>query len=170
MIKPVESTPQVLAFKVLNRNFDKTWTEWALKMIEAGFETEYLLILAGESEPFNHFEMTDLTNQVLRELNLNYSNKSEIINNYVCYLIDQSLDGKKKVLETLRELCNLCIELGMDEGLHDFYLLFFAKDDLSESNSQYYWEGANRSNIDEIVRDAFNKWKLAYEASDGVME
>ncbi len=158
MLKPVESTPEILALKVLNRNFDMRWIQWALKMIKAGFETEYLLILAGESEPFNHFEMTDLTNQVFRELNFDYTNKSIIINNYVCYLIDLSLKGKKEVIEILRELKDLYVELDMDGRLSDFYLLYFAKDDLSESEHQWYWEGADRSNIDEIILNTFNKW------------
>lgn len=166
MLKPIQSTKEVLAFKVLNRNFDKTWVEWALNMIEAGFEAEYLLILAGESEPFNHFEMTDLTNQVFRELKLDWTNKSEILDNYVCYLIDQGLKSEKNSVDILRELKNLCVELDMDMRLYDFYLLFFAKSGLCDSAHQWYWEGADRQTIDKIILDTFHKWKLNCEPKD----
>lgn len=34
----------------------------------------------------------------------------------------------------------------------DFYLLYFAKDDLNESEIQWCWNGADRTNIDQIIR------------------
>lgn len=37
----------------------------------------------------------------------------------------------------------------------DFYLLYFAKDDLNESEVQWYWNGADRINIDLIIKNAF---------------
>ena len=47
----------------------------------------------------------------------------------------------------------------------DFYLLYFAKDDLLESDIQWYWDGANRENIDEIIDIEFKKWLLFLELS-----
>ncbi|MFZ4464691.1 MAG: hypothetical protein ACOYN5_12650 [Bacteroidales bacterium] len=53
----VKTTAEILAFKALNRNIDKTWVDWAVDMLIAGYDTENLTILAGESEPFNQFQM-----------------------------------------------------------------------------------------------------------------
>lgn len=40
----------------------------------------------------------------------------------------------------------------------DFYLLYYAKDELTFDETQWYWEGANRHNMDEIIKDYFIKW------------
>jgi len=40
----------------------------------------------------------------------------------------------------------------------DFYNLYFAKDDLSVQEVQWYWENANRSNIDQVITNFFNDW------------
>jgi hypothetical protein len=76
-MKPVKSTAEILAFKALNRDVDKTWVDWAVDMLIAGFDTEHLTILAGESEPFNQFQMQELAEKVLVELQLDYSDNSE---------------------------------------------------------------------------------------------
>ena len=51
------STTRVLAYKVLDRDFDRTWPDWAVEMLINGYDTEHLVILAGMSEPFDYFEM-----------------------------------------------------------------------------------------------------------------
>lgn len=159
-MKPVKSTTEILAFKILNRNIGRAWVEWAVDMLMIGFDTEHLAILAGESEPFNQFQMQDLTDKILAELQLDYSDKDHIIKNYACYLINNSLEGKISNFEALDILKDICIELDYEKYLYDFYLLYFAKDDLSCSENQWYWEDATRENIDKIIVDYFNAWKI----------
>ena len=157
-MQPVKSTVEILAFKVLNRTINVAWVDWALDMMTVGFDTEHLRILAGEREPFNQFQMQDLTNKVLDELHLNYSDKDKAINNYVCYLIDKALSDETQTLNVLNSLKNLCIELDYKKSLYDFYLLYFTKLDLLDSENQWYWEGADKNNIDKIIKDCFLKW------------
>lgn len=159
-MKPVKTTAEILAFKALNRPIDKTWVNWAVDMLTAGFDSRNLNILAGESEPFNQFYMKQLTDKVLIELNLDCSDKNRTIKNYACYLIDKSLDGELKNFQALRVLKEICIELEYEKYLYDFYLLYFAKDDLSYSEDQWYWDGAKRENVDEIINNYFENWKL----------
>ena len=45
----------------------------------------------------------------------------------------------------------------------DFYFLHYAKEELDEIGTQWYWEGADKSNIDQIVERTFIKWKSAHE-------
>lgn len=158
-MKPVKSTAEILAFKALNRDINKNWVDWAVEMLMAGFDTENLAILAGEFEPYNQFQLQDLTTKVLDELQLDYSDKDQTIKNYACYLIDKSLGGELdnfKVLDTLKDIC---IELDYAKYLYDFYSLYFAKDDLSYSENQWYWDGATRENIEKIITDYFVNWK-----------
>jgi hypothetical protein len=157
-MKPVKSTYEILAYKVLNRSVDKKWTDWATEMLQTGFETESLIILAGESEPFNQFEMQSLTTKVLDELHFDYSDKEKVIKSYVSYLIDESLSGRIKPKRVLMELKDLYNELNQEKYLQDFWLLYFAKVDLEETTVQWYWEGAHHGNIDQIIDDHFKKW------------
>ena len=69
-MKPVPSTSEILVFRMLDRNIDKRWIDWAYEMICAGFETENLIELAGEIEPYNQFELQRLTDKIFKELGL----------------------------------------------------------------------------------------------------
>jgi hypothetical protein len=158
-MKLIDSTAEILAFKVLNRNVTKKWISWAVDMIMAGIETENLLILAGESEPYNQFELHRLTDKIFNELNISLDDKDQIIKNYVCYLIDKMLAGEMQPFYLLDILKDLCIELVYKKYLYDFYLLYFAKDDLNYSNNQCYWPNANKENIDSLIKEYFIQWK-----------
>ena len=159
MMEPVDSTAEILAFKVLNRNINEKWINWAVDMLMAGFETENLVILAGESKPYNQFELQSLADKILNELNLSLDDEDQIIKNYACYLIEKTLTGEKQLFVTLDILKELCIELDYESYLYDFYSLYFAKEDLLYSDNQWYWNGATKENIDNIVYDYFVKWK-----------
>jgi hypothetical protein len=63
----------------------------------------------------------------------------------------------------LRELKNICTDLELDKEYMDFYLLYFAKEDLTESENQWYWNGADRTNIDSIIREKFESWNKIIE-------
>lgn len=162
-MREVKSTVEILAFKALNRDIDRTWVEWAVEMLMAGFDTENLAILAGEYEPYNQFQLQALTTRAFDELQLDYSNKDQTIKNYSCYLIDKSLNGELNSFKVLAILKDICIELDYASYLYDFYLLYFAKDDLSYSDNQYYWNGADKDNIDKIILSYFTNWKINCE-------
>jgi hypothetical protein len=162
-MEPIKSTSEILAFKFLNWSIDKVWVDWAVEMLVAGFDSPNLVMLAGESPPYNQFELRNLTDKVFAELNLDYSDKDRIIKNYACYLIDKNLNGELDSYKVLMTLKNICIELDYEKYLYDFYSLFFAKDDLLHSENQWYWEGANKGNIDQIIHDHFVQWKSNYQ-------
>jgi hypothetical protein len=47
--------------------------------------------------------------------------------------------------------------------IYDFYLLRWAYDDLQREPSQFYWPGADRSNIRDIVLEKCRTWLLDYD-------
>ena len=75
MAEPVLSTYKILKEKACNADIDESWVDWAIEMMETGFEVESLYELAGISKPFNQFELQNLTNKVLEDLSLDYSNR-----------------------------------------------------------------------------------------------
>ena len=46
-----------------------------MEMMQAGYEAISLYELAGISKPYNQFELQELTERVLKDLKLDYSNK-----------------------------------------------------------------------------------------------
>ncbi|MCS3801437.1 hypothetical protein [Niastella sp. OAS944] len=160
----VKSTYKVLINKVLPYESVEDWKDWALEMMEAGFETEHLILLAGLSADVNRFQLEEIIKHTLKELTLDAMPEEEIVYGYVYYLIDQALSLKmstKVILGTLRELCR---DRDYDKKLFDFYLLSFARQDLEEAGEQFYWEGANADNIDTIINAQFLEWKGKYES------
>jgi hypothetical protein len=43
----------------------------------------------------------------------------------------------------------------MDSEYQDFALLYWAKDDLLSEEVQWYWDGAGRTNINQIIKEQF---------------
>ncbi|MCR8561217.1 hypothetical protein KXD93_26425 [Mucilaginibacter sp. BJC16-A38] len=158
-MKSIPSTAEILAFKMLGRNVNRQWIDWAYSMLEAGFETENLIILAGEVEPYNQFELQSLADKVLKELDLKWDDREQVIRNYACYLVGQALDGKLQTLNVLSTLTEVCIDDGYESDLYDFFSLYYAYDDLLYSENQWYWAGATRENIDAMIRQYFVDWK-----------
>lgn len=160
----VKSTYKVLINKVLPYESVEAWIDWALEMMEAGFETEHLILLAGLSEDVNRFQLDEIIKNTLKELSLDAIPEEEIVYGYVYYVIDQALSSKmstKAVLGTLRDLCR---DRDYDKKLFNFYSLSYAKQELEEAGVQFYWDGANNDNMDTIINTEFLEWKRKYES------
>jgi len=162
-MKPIESTYQIIAWKHLDQNVDGKWSKWACDMMMVGFETEHLIELAGIEKPYNQFELKELTDKVFNELSLDYKNQDRVVTDYVTYLAEEVFNKKRDLLEALYEIKELCVELDYDARLGDFYSLYFAKDDLKRNTHQWYWEGADRNNIDKICMRHLRKWIIENE-------
>jgi len=160
---PVPSTCKMIWHKAFERSFDECWVDWAIEMIEAGFESENLYMLAGSNRPFYHFEMSALTTAVMKDLSLDYSDKHIATRNYAYSLIKEALDNPGKVITALHHLQEFYYLLDRDELYSDFYLLYLAVIELRDIGYQFYWEGANLENIDAIIRDRFLAWMQDYE-------
>lgn len=157
-MQPIPSTAEILTYKMLNHSVDWDWVNWAVDMLMAGFDTESLVELAGISWFGNQFELAALTDKVFAELHLDYSDTNKVLKRHASYIIMQVIEGKRSLLNTLYLLKDLCCRLDYDTNLYDFYLLYFAKDDLLTQKDQSYWYGADRSNIDSIVMEYFTEW------------
>ena len=161
----IPSTYKFLALKFFNGSVDERWSDWAVDMMQVGFDTESLPMLALLEKPYNQFELKELTDKIFDELGLDYTDKDFVITRYVHYMLDEAIAGRWKLINVLRELRNLYYEL--DDGwLFDFYLLYFAKEDLTGYGFTTYWNGATQANIDDIIISEFKKWKLENPIQD----
>ncbi len=127
--------------------------DWAVGMLSAGNAGRHLAMLAGMSLPFNHFELKELENQALRELSVEDLPLGVAIGRYAAELLSASLANRSELLSALRELYDITIGSEHRQEAFDFYLLHLAYEDLLKSEHQWYWEGADRANIWEIIYD-----------------
>lgn len=163
MRKPVLSTYKILKEKAFNADIDESWIDWAIEMMEAGYEADSLYQLAGTLKPYNQFELQALTTQVLKDLQLDYFDKRKALKNYVYFLIMSNIDKPENYFKVLREFRDIYYELDMDSEFQDLALLYWAKDDLLYTDYQHYWEGADRENIDTIIKGKFELLKIKFE-------
>lgn len=149
----------MLARRALGHPIDERWVDWAVSLLVAGYDTPSLRILAGVAAPFDAPEMTALADRVLVELGLrpipDPRQAASILTTELCR---QLLAGTASIGEVLQQIKDVCIELDEERELMDFFLLHFARCDLVDDEIQWYWDGATRENIDEIVRDRCRKW------------
>lgn len=163
MREPVLSTYKILKEKAFNSDINESWIDWAIEMMEAGYESNNLYELAGTTRPYNQFELQDLTNKVFKELNLDYSDKTKTLKNYVYFLLTSNTDKPEKYYKVLREFRDIYYELDADPEYQELALLYWAKDDLIYSEVQHYWDGADRTNIDKIISETFGKYIAKFE-------
>ena len=162
-IHKVPLTCKMLVERALKVDQAEDWIDWAIEMLLAGFDTEHLRILAGLLPPFNRFELNVFVDKTLQELKLDNQHEDDLTYGYVYYLILQALDKQKSFKSVLSEIRSLCIYRGHDQNLMPFYLLYYALDDLETDTVQWYWNGANRENISDIIKGELLQWKKSYE-------
>lgn len=155
MPQPVLSTYRILRNKALNRDIDESWVNWAQEMIGAGFESINLYELAGITRPYDQFELIKLTDAVLKDLQLDFSDPYVVVRDYVYFIIKSDINNTDNYLSVLREISDIYDELVIGDEYADFYSLYYAKNDLMYSENQWYWPGATRQNIDSIIRERF---------------
>ena len=153
------TTVEIAAMRKLNRSVDSRWVDWAVDSLVAGHDTPSLRVLAGESAPFNQFEMGSLVDRVLDELQVPLP-KTENDAVIVCAtpLVKQLASRDVGIASALSALAHLCIERDYLRDLYCFYSLHFAFDDLQVVEYQFYWDGATRENIDDIVTQEAKAW------------
>lgn len=142
--------------------------DWAYEMLEYGYETEHLLILAATSKPTNRLESGLYLEKAVEELKLFYLDKREAALGLVFYNVKELSLGKS-IFQNLSDINNVnnASDYGLDE-LTDFSLLYEAWWEVeSPSGSDFYvdfyWEGATLMNIRSIVLSYAKTWLEKYQ-------
>lgn len=137
MNKYPDSTYLILTYKEFKNSFlyDNV-IDWAVEMLEYGYETENLMILAAISKPTNSFECKLYLQKALEELNLRTIEGADA-NIAVQWVLLNKIARGEKVRSNLILLTN---ELGydVDEPIYDFQLLSWAWTELEYDSHQYY--------------------------------
>lgn len=154
----VKSTYKVLADKAMNHDSGEDWVDWAIEMIESGYENDHLYVLAGLSFPYNIFQVHELAEKAFDELGIERPSGDNAIIGYAYYLISEAVSGKLEYSLVLKNLKDICVNLDYYVPLYSFYLLYFAYEDLKHQSVQFYWPDADHDNINSVVEKEFRNW------------
>ncbi len=77
----------------------------------------------------------------------------EAVRVYVAERFRLAFAEEADLLEVLREAKDICIQHDYLDSVYDFYLLYFAYDELQHRTQQHYWEGATRDNIERLIEE-----------------
>lgn len=131
--------------------------DWAIELIRNGIESEYVLIVASFAKPVERDEIKPYITGALKELNLieKYGEYSTIANtHYHLELILNDIEIRKNI----RKLSDIYLNSNYDKGLLPFYLLYHGWDELEQIGANYYFEGANLDNIEEVIKEQAKIW------------
>ena len=73
------------------------------------------------------------------------------------YYLDQILNDYE-IRKKLTKIYNICLDADMDSRLIPFYLLYHAWGDLEYNGENYYFEGADLSNIEGVLKEQAQIW------------
>jgi hypothetical protein len=151
----------IRACRALGRPPSPSWVDWAVQALEDGRDGSNLRILAGLREPFDYSDTVRYVDGALIEAGVEPLAQSEAISAYSQELVSFLVERSTIRPEALSQLANLCVDTGYPKSLMPFYLLHFARQDLLAGRDQHYWDGADSSNIDEIVQNEARAWLAA---------
>lgn len=163
MFQLPDLTYQIVAYPEVPDFNTNVCVDWALEMIMVGYDTPTLLILAGLNKPTNYFQTIEYLNAAFKELRLEVKTGYEGVVSYSSYFIKR-IAANEQVKENLKAVYKYCQAHDFEGSIYDFYLLYWAWGDLDYGNAfQYYWEGANKDNIEAIVVKTAQDWLMKNE-------
>ena len=135
--------------------------DWAIELIRKGIESENILIVASFSKPVDRDEIRPYISGALKELNLTekYGEYSIVANAH--YYLEQILNDYE-IRKNLMKLYKLCMSVNYEKGLMPFYLLYHGWDELEQIGENYYFEGADLDNIEEVIKEQAQIWVNKY--------
>ena len=148
------STTQILAERALDMECGQACVEWAAGLLEAGFDSLNVAMLAGMTPPLNHFEVARRRDQVLADLGIADVSKSDAVRAWAAEQLRQAWTGGSAGRRTaLRKVSALCVSNNYLDELYDLYLLDCAWDDLDELGHSLHWPGATAETIEDLVEE-----------------
>jgi hypothetical protein len=139
--------------------------DWAIDALVGGFDSPSLRVLAGLTDS-DQAEVGRYYSLVFRELQIPLLREELHVRFYTTLVLRELLSAKLGKKEPLKRLSDLCVAGGYEKELMDFYLLYHAKWDLETQEEQWYWKGADRSNIDRVIEAHANQWLKTHAVED----
>ena len=142
---------KVFWFCGTNEGIAQDCVDWALDALCEGIDSPSLRILAGLESPLNSFEVRDYTKKTLKELGIRELVGEEAVLAYSRDLAEEIIERRESLRANLKALFTLCHTNDYLSEIYDFYLLECTYTDFDYQDFQYYWEGATKENVEDIL-------------------
>lgn len=159
-----DSTYKILAYAspYITFSFDEA-VDWACEMLEYGYDTPHLLMLAAITKPTGSFECEYYLENALKELNLKKVDDAIA----TVFAIWPEVSRIAKGEQVRRNLTKVYQQHSFDQPgnyLEDFARLYWAWDNLDDYGVQWYWHNDNLTldNIEEFIIDYAQSWIEKY--------
>lgn len=133
--------------------------DWAIEMLNLGYYTPNLNRLSKCNDTISYFEIQPILKNAIKELGLHFRYEENGVISYIYYYV-KKITENKDVKQNLKKIVTLYDAHYTEEKINDFFFLYWAWKDIDYDNSNFnhYWEGANKSNIENIVIEEAIKW------------
>jgi hypothetical protein len=156
------TTAHLLLDRSLGDTAGQECVDWAIGMLEEGRDGYYLTRLAGMLPPHNHFEISNLRDKALIELGIADMSADDAVVAYAVELLRNAIHSDSSLIRSIATLAGLYVANEYQCELNDFYLLHYAYEDLQHDDIQWYWNGATRKNILNIMRERARQFLSAH--------
>lgn len=150
-------TDYILSYKTSNIFNTDLIEEWTIGLINLGYESDSIFMLASFSKPIDYYEIETYLKKVFIELQLEEKNKLEADNSFLKYHINQ-MANSKKIRANLRLVMDFFYSHESDELIRDFYLLYYAWEDLEDYGENNYYDNVNLETIESVVIEKAILW------------
>jgi hypothetical protein len=135
--------------------------DWAIDLIRQGKETDNILMLASFSAPIDRLEIRPYVTYVVKDLGLEELDYQSAVIVKAHFHLTEILNNKA-VRKNLQSLYQLCLDKDYESRLMNFYLIYHAWYELEEIGVNYYFQGADLNNIEDVIKSEAMKWIAMY--------
>lgn len=136
--------------------------DWAIEMLELGYDTPTLLIIAGMCKPVNPFEMPMYVDEVLNELGLEKKADEGAALSYDCYYVKRLLNSEN-IKYDLNTLCSRCWDMDGPDNIAELYNLNEHWNLLIDTSILVNDGALTIENIAEEVKKEAQNWLNKYQ-------
>ncbi len=132
------------------------YISWAYKMLENGFSSPSLNILASLEEPFNIFEVEQFFIRAINELSLPEPSYEESMEGYVQYLLHQIMLDNESAINSAYEIYKVLRENFDNEKVDIWYEISEMMDDFHYGDNV---KNITRESLIKIIVQEAGVWK-----------
>jgi RNase P subunit RPR2 len=152
-------TYQVLGQRLLPTYDSKILVDWAIKLLESGFDSESLEILAGLDNDDTEIREKYFW-KATKELSINTDQQEiDLINFYVDNLVNEVISGSVTPKYGLQMMCYVAGITDYNERFIQFYMLEEELDSLNYTGQSETMNGLTIENADNCIVEEFKLYK-----------
>lgn len=152
-------TYRILGHKLLSGYESKILVEWAITLLQNGFDGDNLSILAGLDNSDTE-EREKYFWKSVKDLNINIDKKDlDLIDVYVDNLVDDVLSGNVPPRFALKQMFEVARKTDYNRKYMDFYMLDDEIDSIEYDGYAIFTNGLNKKNVDEYILNEFKLFK-----------